>query len=387
MAERCLEIVGRESPAATVTAIEPCEKNTQAARRRRMQIRRLRRIAGTESLGSPVDLSRKRQRPDISVHPRVVLFKKDSDDVKETTSEQSPRYGMTSVCGLRREMEDAVSIWPDFLKNSAVKHSFFGVFDGHGCSHVAAWCKNRMHEMLEDEVDQMDSGLPTSPMEWEGVMDRSFSRMGCGGSYLGRCSRPSVGTRPAGASYKRPSVSTLDPPPSFAVVGPEHIAVANCGDSRAVLCRQGAAIPLSIDHKPDRPDEMQRIQAAGGRVIFWDGPRVQGVLAMSRAIGDGYLKPYVTAEPEVTVTERKEEDEFLILASDGLWDVVTNEMACQIVRMCLLNSRRGEVKDDLPAETCDKACSDAATLLTKMALARRSADNVSVVVVDLRMKL
>ncbi|PKU69413.1 probable protein phosphatase 2C 30 [Dendrobium catenatum] len=386
MAEICLEIVGRESPAATVTAIEPCEKNTQAARRRRMQIRRLRCIAGTESLGSPVDLSRKRQRPDISVHPRVVLFKKDSDDVKETTSEQSPRYGMTSVCGLRREMEDAVSIWPDFLKNSAVKHSFFGVFDGHGCSHVAAWCKNRMHEMLEDEVDQLDSGLPTSPMEWEGVMDRSFSRMDAEVVTWGGAAGERRNTT-CRCELQTPKCEHVGSTAVVAVVGPEHIVVANCGDSRAVLCRQGAAIPLSIDHKPDRPDEMQRIQAAGGRVIFWDGPRVQGVLAMSRAIGDGYLKPYVTAEPEVTVTERKEEDEFLILASDGLWDVVTNEMACQIVRMCLLNSRRGEVKDDLPAETCDKACSDAATLLTKMALARRSADNVSVVVVDLRMKL
>lgn len=69
--------------------------------------------------------------------------------------------------------------------------------------------------------------------------------------------------------------------------------------------------------------------------------------------------------------ERKEEDECLILASDGLWDVVTNEMACEIARMCL---RGGS----------DKACTDAAILLTKLALARQSADNVSVVVVDLR---
>ncbi|KAH0454438.1 hypothetical protein IEQ34_016362 [Dendrobium chrysotoxum] len=385
MAEICLEIVGRESPAATITAIEPCEKNTQAARRRRMQIRRLRCIAGAESMGSPVDLSRKRQRPEISVHPRVVLFKKDYDDVKET-SEQSPRYGMTSVCGLRREMEDAVSIWPDFLKNGAVKHSFFGVFDGHGCSHVAAWCKNRMHEMLEDEVDQLESGLPPSPMEWKGVMDRSFSRMDAEVVIWGGAAGERRNTT-CRCELQTPKCEHVGSTAVVAVVGPEHIVVANCGDSRAVLCRQGAAIPLSIDHKPDRPDEMQRIQAAGGRVIFWDGPRVQGVLAMSRAIGDGYLKPYVTAEPEVTVTERKEEDEFLILASDGLWDVVTNETACQIVRMCLLNSRRGEVQSEVSAETCDKACSDAATLLTKMALARRSADNVSVVVVDLRMKL
>lgn len=111
-------------------------------------------------------------------------------------------------------------------------------------------------------------------------------------------------------------------------------------------------------------------------MIFWDGPRVLGVLAMSRAIGDNYLKPCVISEPEVTVTRRTPEDECLILASDGLWDVVSNETACGVARMCL-QSRK-------PREGSDKACSDASVLLTKLAMARQSTDNVSVVVVDLR---
>lgn len=164
--------------------------------------------------------------------------------------------------------------------------------------------------------------------------------------------------------------------------------------------------------QPDRPDELERIQAAGGRVIYWEGARVLGVLAMSRAIGqslasppryafdhlladmisfgtwytgDSYLKPYVISEPEVSVMEREEGDECLILASDGLWDVVTNEAACDIARMCL----RSSAPPLPPAEEggrCmeNKACSDAAMLLTKLALARQSADNVSVVVIDLR---
>ena len=75
-------------------------------------------------------------------------------------------------------------------------------------------------------------------------------------------------------------------------------------------------------------------------MIYWDGRRVLGVLATSRAIGDNYLKPYVSSEPEVTVTERIEEDEFMILASDGLWDVVTNDAACATVQM-YLNKKGG----------------------------------------------
>lgn len=111
---------------------------------------------------------------------------------------------------------------------------------------------------------------------------------------------------------------------------------------------------------------------------------------MSRAIGDGYLKPYVTSEPDVTITERVAEDECLILASDGLWDVVSNETACGLARLCLKgNGPSAEMKSPpnnevSEYENCDRACSNAALLLTKLALARGSADNVSVVVVDLR---
>lgn len=144
--------------------------------------------------------------------------------------------------------------------------------------------------------------------------------------------------------------------------------------------------------QPDRPDELLRIEAAGGRVIYWDGPRVLGVLAMSRAIGDNYLKPYVISEPEVTVTERTAEDECLILASDGLWDVVSNETACSVVLTCFRAQKAAAASPPgspgsevaVCGQSSDKACLDASILLTKLALARRSSDNVSVVVVDLR---
>ncbi|PHU18235.1 Protein phosphatase 2C 3 [Capsicum chinense] len=108
--------------------------------------------------------------------------------------------------------------------------------------------------------------------------------------------------------------------------------------------------------------------------------------------GDNYLKPYVISEPEVTITDRTAEDECLILASDGLWDVVSNETACGVARMCLQSSRpsspasspENDITVTSAGESSDVACSDASILLTKLALARRSTDNVSVVVVDLR---
>lgn len=111
------------------------------------------------------------------------------------------------------------------------------------------------------------------------------------------------------------------------------------------------------------------------------------------------MKPYVISKPEVTVTDRVKEDDFLILASDGLWDVVSNETACSVVRMCLRGKVNGQLSSSTEMETTgagvgnmvvgggeisDKACEEASLLLTRLALARNSSDNVSVVVVDLR---
>ncbi|KAF8703856.1 hypothetical protein HU200_031952 [Digitaria exilis] len=330
-----------------------------------------------------------------------------------------PRYGVTSVCGLRREMEDAVSIRPDFLHgattSSGKHHHFFGVFDGHGCCHVARMCQDKMHELIADEYGKAGSskGPATGAVAWKEAMEKGFARMDDEASSWAAASRSGNGLACRCERHKPARCDHAGSTAVVAVVGPDSVVVASAGDSRAVLSRGGVPVPLSIDHKPDRPDELDRIQKAGGRVIFWDGARVLGVLAMSRAIGDGYLKPFVTAEPEVTVTERTDEDECLILASDGLWDVVSNEMACNVVRACFRSNgppspgsrangvmppsdavagREGDgaaaaaaaaVKGVDKAES-DRACADAALLLTKLALARRSSDNVSVVVVDLR---
>ncbi|XP_022867199.1 protein phosphatase 2C 37-like, partial [Olea europaea var. sylvestris] len=218
-------------------------------------------------------------------------------------------------------------------------------------------------------------------VSWTEMMARSFSKMD---REITEWSSGAAGVSAATCrcELQTPRRDTVGSTAVVAVVSPDKIIVSNCGDSRAVLCRNGVAIPLSTDHKPDRPDELNRIQEAGGRVIYWDGPRVLGVLAMSRAIGNNYLKPYVISEPEVTITDRTADDECLILATDGLWDVVSNETACRVARMCLQS--RKPLSDSAGGDSSDKACSDSSILLTKLALARHSADNVSVAVVDLR---
>jgi len=121
-----------------------------------------------------------------------------------------------------------------------------------------------------------------------------------------------------------------------AIVTATHIVVANAGDSRACLWRKGRVLPLSVDHKPDRPDELQRIREAGGWVSHG---RVLHILAVSRSLGDRDFKfatasaagmpitaDLVSARPEVRICRVQQGDE-LLLACDGLWDVLSGEGA------------------------------------------------------------
>ena len=121
------------------------------------------------------------------------------------------------------------------------------------------------------------------------------------------------------------------------------------GDSRAVISKRGTAIPLSEDHKPTNEKEIERIVAAGGFVEFG---RVNGNLALSRAIGDfefkqnKFLSPsqqIVSADPEIREykltcskgSDDAQDDEFLVLACDGIWDVMSNQQVVTFIRRAL----------------------------------------------------
>lgn len=128
-----------------------------------------------------------------------------------------------------------------------------------------------------------------------------------------------------------------------AVVRRGTITVANSGDSRAVMCRRGRAVELSFDHKPDNPSELQRISRAGG---FVRNGRVSGCLALSRSLGDLGLKrngaltasqQMITAMPDVIVEAVTEEDEFLVLACDGIWEMRSSQEVVDFVRSRLVS--------------------------------------------------
>lgn len=134
---------------------------------------------------------------------------------------------------------------------------------------------------------------------------------------------------------------------------------ANVGDARAVLCRRGHAIRLTYDHKASDAQEAKRITDAGGFVM---NNRVNAVLAVTRSLGDSAMKEFVVGAPYTTETALTDEDTFLIVACDGLWDVAEDQDAVDLVR---------EVID--PQE--------AANRLLNHALHNFSTDNTSVMVI------
>lgn len=120
----------------------------------------------------------------------------------------------------------------------------------------------------------------------------------------------------------------------------KRLWVANAGDSRCVLSSGDDAIAMSLDHKPDRPDETERIRKAGGFVMH---KRVMGGLAVSRAIGDCDFKSegllLVTAEPDVKEHSITHVDSYLLLACDGLFDVMQNDAACRFIKREFKNGK------------------------------------------------
>ncbi|KAG8037231.1 hypothetical protein GUJ93_ZPchr0023g33382 [Zizania palustris] len=309
-------------------------------------------------------------------------------------------FGSVSLAGRMRNMEDTVSLRPSFCvwADGSPMH-FFAVFDGHGGPHVSALCREQMHAILAEELAAEAAGEVEEGRAWRAALSRSFSRVdalaavacACGRATVPRCECPLSGQ----------TGSIIGSTAVVALLVRDRLVIANCGDSRAVLCRAGSPIPLSSDHKPDRLDEKARIEAAGGQVMYANGARVRGILAMSRALGDKYLKPEVICEPDITITERTMEDECVILASDGMWDVISNETASDVARQCLedgspsAGSRAAAGGDEAASSSTDAAaaaagqepeprCYRAAALLARLALGRESSDNISVVVIDLK---
>lgn len=274
--------------------------------------------------------------------------------VKSTTDENSEflpviRSGSCAEKGPKQYMEDehiCIDNLLDYLDQTEGFPSpgaFYGVFDGHGGTDAASYVRKNILKFIVDD--------PQFPVCLETAVRNAFVK----------------------ADHAFADTSSLDISSGTtaltALVFGRTILVANAGDCRAVLGKRGRAIELSKDHKPNCPSERHRIEQLGGAI--YDG-YLNGQLSVARALGDWHMKGPkgsacpLSAEPELQQVVLTEDDEFLIIGCDGLWDVMSSQCAVSITRKQLM------IHND--PERCSRE-------LVREALKRNTCDNLTVMVI------
>ncbi|KAL3892886.1 MAG: hypothetical protein SGPRY_014688, partial [Prymnesium sp.] len=225
-------------------------------------------------------------------------------------------WAHSGLRGWRAAMEDAV-----VAELMSPHVGIFAVFDGHGGDFCSRWSAAELTRRLQS-LPKLQRA-PTTEAEEVQIAATSL------GDTLRQMDEDLRREGRKSWSCGSTAVALL--------VSPRCLTVANLGDSRAVLCRKGIPLPMSKDHKPRCQSERHRILQAGGCII--DG-RVNGDLALSRALGDFRHKNVpglppskqpVSADPEMRCVMRLRDDRFLLLACDGVWDVMSSADAIEFV--------------------------------------------------------
>ena len=246
------------------------------------------------------------------------------------------RAGVAETIGRRRKMEDAHTAVEDFGGNP--DQSFFAIYDGHGGNGGADFAARRLHENLLDQLTQ-------------GEDPKEALRL----SYI----FTDVDMEQAAVSGGTTAIT--------AFIKGDRMYVANAGDARAVLNRDGRALRLSHDHKADDEEEKRRIEIGGGKVTpatADDVARVNDSLAIARALGDSREDPLIIPDPYIREEKLAPGDNFLILACDGVWDVISDQEAVDLIKN-------------------EPDIQKAAEILKNRALEKGSTDNISVMVINL----
>ncbi|KAI9023780.1 phosphatase 2C-like domain-containing protein [Phycomyces nitens] len=242
----------------------------------------------------------------------------------EQGSDKRLMYGVSCMQGWRMAMEDSHTIIPSYKGTNT---SFFAVYDGHGGDLAAKYSGEHLHEILfRSQAFQRHRYRDALKRSYLAI-DEQMRRDPLFSNDLSGCT----------------AVSAL-------LTEDNVLFVANAGDSRAIISTtKGKAIPLSQDHKPTLKKEHFRITQAGDYIEFG---RVNGSLALSRALGDFEFKKNsqlppekqaVTADPDISEHELTDQDEFMVIACDGIWDCMTSQEVVDFIRQHLRD--RVSIKD------------------------------------------
>lgn len=325
-------------------------------------------------------------------------------------------FGISEAIGARPTMEDRTIVIqsltctppenyyntePKETLNELAMTSFAAVFDGHGGDECSNYLVEALPRHIRSHMLAERDALRTAIESSRGVRGGHSEQTEDATSELMRRILKNAYLRTDKEFISPKSAPQSGSTAATVLLMGRRLFAANVGDSRVVLCRGGGqCVELTSDHKPSRPDEAARVRAAGGFILH---KRVMGELAITRAFGDKSFKmgikamleeeaeelnsgtsglndndiakdltaPLVSSEPEIASMVLSHNDEFLLLACDGLFDVFRSQDAIALARQELI-AHRGE-----PAEV--------ARILSDQAIrVRRSRDNVSILIVVLR---
>jgi len=318
---------------------------------------------------------------------------KEKESAEEAGGALQLKVGSSSMQGWRQRMEDAHFHHLDFDGNA-----FFGVFDGHGGPEVSEYVRRHLPDMLRQNESYKGGDYSKALVETYLTLDRKLARREEVTKEIFEISKIKKKEDDERKSRNKEDKSTNDSEdgnPLNAMISllremrkgrgegenanndgesgqmeeeeeedesslkhdcegvgctavsvfmtKDKVICANSGDSRAVLCRGGKAVPLSFDHKPEDEIEFSRITKAGSEVKYG---RVDGGLNLSRALGDLQYKKNeslpleeqaVTPLPDIKIVDRHPEDEFLLMACDGIWEVKENDEAIAFARRLLID--------------------------------------------------
>ncbi|CAI7793448.1 unnamed protein product, partial [Closterium sp. NIES-53] len=260
----------------------------------------------------------KRQRPPTIDIPRKGCFTsspagtpdsaaEDALDGVVEVAESGACFAVACKRGRKAVMEDTYQALMGFAGRES--DAFFGVFDGHGGTAAAKFAAAELAGHVAQAAARRGANASAAALV-EGYLetDRRFldQNVASGTSCLTCWATPG------------------------------RLLLAHAGDCKAVLVKGGRAVALTEDHRASREDEQARITALGGFVDTATGmPRVQGILAVTRGIGDAHLKTFITPQPDVAQVRVGADCSALILASDGLWDVVALQEGADVVMACV----------------------------------------------------
>ncbi|XP_071880363.1 protein phosphatase 1F isoform X3 [Anas platyrhynchos] len=206
-----------------------------------------------------------------------------------------------AIRNIRRKMEDRHVLLPEFNQlfglSDDIDRAYFAVFDGHGGVDAANYSATHLHVNVglhEEIVKNPAKALKCSFQKTDEM-------------FLSKAKRERLRSGTTGVS---------------ALIVGNKLHIAWLGDSQVMLVQQGNAVTLMEPHKPEREDERARIEALGGCVTYMDCWRVNGTLAVSRAIGDVCQKPYISGDADGDSFELTGSEDYLLLACDGFFDAI-----------------------------------------------------------------